>query len=104
VMMSAEAINQPLSEEIAHRPECVAAVLDINQGDILTPALVARLMTSEQGGMKNIPEMARVYVLITHATEERWRAVQGLVSLLHNSLRLFKVFCSRRPGQWFANK
>ena len=64
LMMSAEAINQPLSEEIAHRPECVAAVLDINQGDILTPALVAKLMMSEQGEMKNIPEMAKaIHVL-----------------------------------------
>src|SRR5712671_4874995 len=66
LMMSAEAINQPLSGEIAHRPERVAAVLGINQGDILTPALVSRLMTSEQGGMKNIPEGAVVYLLITH--------------------------------------
>ncbi len=104
LMMSAEAINQPLSGEIAHRPECVAAVLGINQGDILTPVLVARLMMSEEGGMKNIPEGAMVYLLITHVIEERWGAVQSLVSLLHNSLWLFKVFCSRRPGQWFAIK
>src|SRR5205823_10917724 len=54
LMMNAEAINQPLRGEIAHRPQRVAAVLGINQGEILTPALVARLMTSEQGGMKNI--------------------------------------------------
>jgi len=104
LMMSAEAINQPLSGEIAHRPERVAAVLGINQGDILTPVLVARLMMSEEGGMKNIPEGAMVYLLITHVIEERWGAVQSLVSLLHNSLWLFKVFCSRRPGQWFAIK
>src|SRR5947209_9919958 len=43
LLMSAEAINQPLSAEVAHRPERVAAVLGIEQGDVLTPALVARL-------------------------------------------------------------
>src|SRR3989440_2088500 len=102
LMMNAEAINQPLSGEIAHRPERVAAVLGINQGEILTPALVARLMTSEQGGMKNIPEGAVVYLLITHVMEEGRGAVQSLVSLLHNSLWLFKVFCSARPGEWFS--
>src|SRR2546421_4255752 len=58
LMMSAEAINQPLSAEVAHRPEHIAATLGINQGDILTPDRIGRLMTSEHGGMKNVPEMA----------------------------------------------
>src|SRR6266699_2010880 len=82
LMMSAEAINQPLSGEIAHRPERIAAVLGINQGDILTPARVAGLMTSEKGGMKNIPEMARVYVLVTHVMEERRDEVREVVELV----------------------
>src|SRR5579859_639750 len=38
LVMSAAAINQPLGAEIAHRPERIAAVLGISQGDILTPA------------------------------------------------------------------
>jgi len=100
LMMSAEAINQPLSGEIVHRPERVAAVLSINQGDILTPALVARLMTSEEGGMKNIPEMAKAYVLITNVTEER-REVAELVGRL---ARLADVLYSGQPGEWFAGK
>src|SRR5207248_2686934 len=65
LLISAAAINQPLSAEVAHRPERVAAVLGISQGDILTPARIARLVVSEHGGMKNIPEAARVYVMIT---------------------------------------
>ncbi len=56
LLMSAEAINQPLNADIAHRPERIAAVLGIEQGDILTPQLIARLMTSPQGAMKHIPE------------------------------------------------
>jgi len=102
LMMSAEAINQPLSGEIAHRPERVAAVLGINQGEILTPALVARLMTSEQGGMKNIPEMARVYVLITHVTEEKWDEVREVASLVRGSGKESEVFCSAQSGEWFS--
>src|SRR5436305_4017492 len=92
LMVSAEAINQPLSGEIAHRPERVAAVLGINQGDILTPALVARLMTSEEGGMKNIPEGAVVYLLITHVREGA-EVVGRLASFAG-------VLYSRRPGEW----
>ena len=48
LLMSAGAINQPLSAEIAHRPEHIAMVTGISEGDILTPAVIAKLMTSEQ--------------------------------------------------------
>ena len=102
LMMNAEAINQPLSGEIAHRPERVAAVLSINQGDILTPALVARLMTSEQGGMKNIPEQAKVYVLITHVMEERRDEVREVAELVGRLARAASVYCSNRQGDWFV--
>src|SRR5256885_5622110 len=102
LMMSAEAINQPLSGGIAHRPERVAAVLGINQGEVLTPALVARLMTSEEGGMKNIPEMAKVYVLITHVTEEKWDEVREVVELVRGSGKVSGVFYSAHPGEWFS--
>lgn len=102
LMMSAEAINQPLSRDIAHRAERVVAVLTINQGGILTPALVAKLMMSEQGGMKNIPGMAKVYVLITHVTEERWDGVREVVELVRGSPRVIKVYCSNQPGAWFG--
>ncbi|HJT58452.1 MAG TPA: selenium cofactor biosynthesis protein YqeC, partial [Ktedonobacteraceae bacterium] len=78
LMMSAEAINQPLSGEIAHRPELVAKVAGINMGDVLTPAVVARVMLSEQGGMKGIPEKAEVYLLITHMVDRKQEAVQQL--------------------------
>jgi len=102
LMMSAEAIDQPLSGEIAHRSERVAAVLGINQGDILTAALVARLMMSERGGMKNIPEMAKVYVLITHVTEERRDEVREVAELVRRSPLVASVYCSNRPGEWFV--
>lgn len=100
--MSAGAINQPLSEEIAHRPDRVAAVLGMNQGDILTPAHIASLMTSEQGAMKNIPEQAGIYLLITHASLEKRDVVQELVSLVQRSPRLSGICCSAEPGEWFV--
>src|SRR6266566_3979185 len=68
LMMSAGAINQPLSEKIAHRPERVAMVTGISQGDRVSPAVIASLMSSEQGGLKHIPETAVAYLLITHAS------------------------------------
>ena len=100
LLMSAEAINQPLSESIAHRPELVAKVTGINVGDILSPAVIARLMTSEQGALKHIPESATAYLLITHASMAQKEAISELASLALRSSRLTGVLSSEMPGLW----
>lgn len=100
LMMSAGAINQPLSAQVAHRPEHVAGVAGINQGDILTPSAIARLMTSDQGAFKNIPESAVTYLLITHATMTSREAIQELISLVRLSPRIAGVLSSTYPGEW----
>jgi probable selenium-dependent hydroxylase accessory protein YqeC len=102
VMMSAEAINQPLSGEIAHRPEIVAKVAGINMGDVLSPEVVARLMMSKHGGMKSIPATSIVYLLITHAAENRHELIQELCSLVQHSSDMTQVLYSVYPGEWFA--
>src|SRR5229473_4518258 len=103
LMMSAGAINRPLSAEVAHRPEHIARVTGISQGDILSPAVIARLVTSEQGAMKNLPEAAAAYLLITHASLTSQDALKELVSLARTSPRVAGVLCSEKPGEWFAN-
>ncbi len=103
LLMSAGAINQPLSAEVAHRPERIASILDMNLGETLTPVHIARLMTSEQGAMKNVPEAAAAYLLITNVTEERRGAVRELAGLVQESHRLSGILYSQQPGEWFAN-
>jgi len=100
LMMSAEAINQPLSESIAHRPELVAKVTGINMGDILSPSVIARLMTGEQGALKNIPESSTVYLLITHASMAPKVAIRELAALVQHSPRNVNVLSSEMPGVW----
>jgi probable selenium-dependent hydroxylase accessory protein YqeC len=100
LLMCAEAINQPLSAEIAHRPERIAAVLGINLGDILTPEHVARLMTNGQGAMKSIPETADVYLLLTHVTEKNSMFTREVAELVQSSGRGMRVLFSSTPGQW----
>jgi probable selenium-dependent hydroxylase accessory protein YqeC len=102
LMLSAEAINRPLRGDVAHRPERVAEVAGIKQGEILTPDVVARLMTSEQGAMKRVPETARAYVLVTHVMEENEEAVREVISLVEGAARVVGVCCSMRPGDWFG--
>jgi probable selenium-dependent hydroxylase accessory protein YqeC len=103
LLMSAEAISQPLSDRIAHRPQLVAKVTGIHMGDILSPAVIARLITSEQGALKHIPETAAAYLLITHASMAQKAAIRELVYCVRSSPRLVNVFCSDKPGEWFAN-
>jgi probable selenium-dependent hydroxylase accessory protein YqeC len=100
LLMNAEAINQPLSIEVAHRPERIAAVLGINLGDVLTPEHVARLMTNKQGAIKNIPETANVYLLLTHVTEKNRAVSREVAELVQRSGRGMRVLRSSRPGQW----
>src|SRR6266700_1278635 len=103
LMISAEAINQPLSDRIAHRPEQVATVTGINVGDVLSPAVIARLITSEKGALKHIPETASAYLLITHASMAQKVAIRELVNLMRSSSRIVGVLSSGKPGEWFAN-
>src|SRR6266702_1964322 len=103
LMISAEAINQPLSDRIAHRPEQVATVAGINVGDVLSPAVIARLMTSEQGGLKHISETATAYLLITHASMAQKAAIRELVYLIRSSSRIVDVLSSECPGEWVVS-
>lgn len=100
LLLSAEALNQPLSGEIAHRPEILANLTGIASGDLLTPAVVARLLLHPQGGLKQIPESADVYVLVTHATPERLAAVTQLARLVQADARVRALYYAEQPGVW----
>jgi probable selenium-dependent hydroxylase accessory protein YqeC len=102
LLMSAEAINQLLSEEIAHRPERIASVTGIHMGAMLTPGVIARLITSEQGSLKGIPETAGAYLLITHVTPERREVVLELARRVHASIRITGTLYSQVAGAWFC--
>jgi probable selenium-dependent hydroxylase accessory protein YqeC len=102
LLMSAEAINQPLSDRIAHRPELVAKVTGIQMGDVLSPAVIARLIISEQGGLKHIPETTAAYLLITHASMAQKAAIHELVHLMQCSPRINGVLSSGWPGEWIT--
>lgn len=102
IVMSAEAINQPLRAEIAHRPERIAALLGMNQGEILTPGLIASLLTHEMGGLKNIPAQAMMYVLITHVSRSNLVVILELAALVRGFPRITGVYGSESPGEWLV--
>lgn len=52
-VVSARALGQPLSEKIAHRPERVAAVTGARIGEAIATEHIARLLSSEDGLLRN---------------------------------------------------
>ncbi len=51
-IVSAYAIGQPLTSEIAHRVDRLEQVTGASAGEVLTPEHIARLLASEEGALK----------------------------------------------------
>lgn len=100
LLLSAEALNQPLSGDIAHRPAILADLAGIASGDLLTPAAVARLLLHAQGGLKQVPASATVYILVTHVTRERQAAVEHLARLVLAAPRVTGLCYAQHAGAW----
>lgn len=80
---SAHVIGEPLTDALVHRPERVAQVADVAIGDEVTPEVVGRVLATEEGGLKDVPEGATVVPLLNKvddaADEQAARAVAETV-------------------------
>jgi probable selenium-dependent hydroxylase accessory protein YqeC len=56
--------------EAAHRPERVTALTGVGAGDRITAEVVSAVMTHPQGGLRGVPEGARVAGVLTGVTED----------------------------------
>ena len=63
-VVGADVLGQPLDADHVHRPELVSALSGVPIGAPVTPEVVARVLTHREGGLKGVPEGARVVVLI----------------------------------------
>jgi probable selenium-dependent hydroxylase accessory protein YqeC len=64
-----DAVGRPL-DEVAHRPELAAALVGASADAVVTPEMLARLLTHPQGGQKNVPAGARFLLFINKVTSE----------------------------------
>jgi molybdenum cofactor cytidylyltransferase len=64
-----DVIGHPLTGAVAHRPELLSAVTGLAQGEEITVAALARLLTHEQGALKGAPPHARVIPLLNKAED-----------------------------------
>ncbi|MCW5849910.1 MAG: putative selenium-dependent hydroxylase accessory protein YqeC [Anaerolineae bacterium] len=78
VVVGLDGLGQPLDETHVHRPEIVAALAGAKLGVTVDGAMVARVLTHAQGGLKNIPARARAVVLLNKVTDDNLEAARQL--------------------------
>jgi len=67
---SAHVVGEPLSEELVHRPERVAALAGREIGAEVRPADVAAVLASPDGGLKGVPESATAVPVVNKVDDE----------------------------------
>jgi molybdenum cofactor cytidylyltransferase len=83
VVMGADALASPL-ETVAHRIERISALTGLTGGDVLTPQHAATILLHPLGGLKDVPESARVVVAITRITSENRAPAEEVASIVEN--------------------
>ncbi len=73
-VVSAQAVGQPLSERIAHRVERIEALCGVRAGEPIRPDHVARLLASEQAGLRGVGA-ARVIPVINMVDDDERHAL-----------------------------
>ena len=51
-------MGDPLTEASVHRPELVGEIADLDPGEEIRPVHVARVLASDRGGLKDVPDGA----------------------------------------------
>lgn len=67
LVVGLDALGQPLTSDIAHRPEIIAELAQCTLGALITPAVVAAVLRHPQGGGKNLPAGARLVPFLNKA-------------------------------------
>ena len=62
-VVSIRALGKPLSEEVAHRADAAAKIMDMEIGQRINAQHLARLISSESGGLKNTGSATVVAVI-----------------------------------------
>jgi probable selenium-dependent hydroxylase accessory protein YqeC len=63
-------LGKPLAEEYVHRPELVAELTGAVVGEPVTVEIVATVLSHPRGGLKSLPERARVIPILNQMAED----------------------------------
>jgi molybdenum cofactor cytidylyltransferase len=82
VVVGIDALDQPLRAPVVHRPELLAALLDVPSDTVLESRHLAELITSPRGGLQGVPAGAEVRAVLNKVQEppqqERGAAIARL--------------------------
>lgn len=93
---SAQVVGEPLTEAAAHRPERVAAITDLSVGDPVTAEAVGRVLASDRGGRKGVPDCATVVPLVNKVDDEGDAAVaRDVAAAVHDRADVPRVVLGR---------
>jgi len=81
VVAAIDAVGCPIGE-VAHRPDRVAALAEVSEDDALTVPALASVLLHPEGGLKGIPESARIAVVVTRVTADTEQPAADLTGLL----------------------
>lgn len=67
---SVHAVGHPLEDSLVHRPERIAAISGIDVGEEISTETVAEVLSSPEGGLKDVPEGATVIPLLNKVDDD----------------------------------
>ena len=73
-------LGKPLSGVWVHRPERFGGLSGLEQGELITPEAVSRVLMHPQGGLKGMPEQARRILLLNQADTEEEQAQANTIA------------------------
>jgi len=98
VVVGADALDQPF-ESVAHRLDRIAALTGWQASDVVTPGAAADVLLHAEGGLKDIPDTARVVMAITKVDSTNEVAATELAALLERHPRINRAVLLRHtPG------
>lgn len=90
-----DALGEPLSDEIAHRPQRIAALLGVTMGTPLSPRHIATLLAHAQGGRKGAPAAAHFAPTINKVQDDAsLRAARAIAGRLRGLPGIDRVLIS----------
>ena len=101
-MADLDVLGKPLTDEYVHRAALAAGLLGVEGGVPVTPAMIARLLTHPQGGLKGAPVEARIVPLLHQrrgATPTPQAKEIARLLLIHARIRRVVVAALRAPQQ-----
>ena len=81
VVAAIDAVWRPI-RDVAHRPDRVAGLAEVSEDGVLTVADLASVLLHPEGGLKAIPESARIAIVITRVTAATEQSAADLTELL----------------------